>query len=88
MLADLLSRVITFSLERQWIEYIGFLMDYHLPAFDHGNWVGRLMHVLYVTLMLVAVIEIFNTIGARQRDAERARMEHELVVLKNMKDSF
>lgn len=81
-LFDLLPRVLTFSLERHWIEYIGFLMEYHLPKHDPADWVGRLTHVLFVSMILLAIADIFQVLGVRQMEHDRDRLDHQLIHMK------
>lgn len=76
-----IGRVLGFSLERNWIDYIGFLMDRHLPKLEQRDWAGQLLHVVYFSWILLGVMDVFRVLGVKQ---ERGRNEYEeqLLLLK------
>jgi hypothetical protein len=78
---SLLGRVVTYSLERHWIDFIGFLME-SLPGVDKNSWISRLGYITFVSLILLAATEIFETMGTQHQQKERARLERQLFLLK------
>lgn len=66
MIFDLLSRVTTISLERHWIDYLGFLIAQHFPLYSRNTLLGELVHILTITIVMMAVVELFESIGKRR----------------------
>lgn len=77
----MLSRVLTFSLERHWIDFMGWLMDVYFPRYDHNSVTGRLSHVVFTSLVLLAVIEIFDVLGAWRRETYQLEKDHAHLML-------
>jgi hypothetical protein len=84
-LFELINRTLTFSLERHWIDYIAYVMEYHLPKFDRKDWLGQFVHILFVSMVLLGVSEVFRVLGVRQLENERNRLETQLVLLQSQR---
>ena len=70
MLSALLSRVISYSLERHWIDFVGFAMERYLPAYDKSDGISQLIHVLFISMVLFAITDALDiwTVHTKQDD--------------------
>ena len=81
MLSALLSRVIAYSLERHWIDFVGFTMERYLPAYDKNDGISQLIHVLFISMVLFAITDALD-IWTVRRSAVDDRLRRELLLRK------
>lgn len=79
-LLEMIPRVVSFSLEREWIDFASWASDL-LPRVASSHWIARIINLLYVTLIKLLVVELFRLAGIGWNRSDSNAEQQRLLML-------